>query len=364
MTSRVASFAAHTVAATVLAVVAGRAAAQSAAPPVRSIDLYGSSVFAPATIRTEFGPDISRFVELGWQAGFSGSVPDNTAELEAQMQAISHKLQTAIESRAPLAYFELEVTLDFGPPQQVDVTIDVVEKTDEARRMPFRAAPTQELSDPGGVLALWEEYGQKMYELALAGAPMRVDENNCPVLHCIAPFDLPELAPYLPRLDDGARRYEEELYAVAANSADASERATALFVLAHTNNAQRLAPVLGRGIYDPNGAVRNNAMRVLMFLAQRRADVDFPLRDLIAALDFPSSADRNKAAYTVAALADQAKYRDTIRAEAVPAALRLLRLEQPNNHDPAYQILMQVSGETFGDRDYEAWEGWAATRAR
>ena len=201
-------------------------------------------------------------------------------------------------------------------------------------------------------------------ELALAGAPMRVDDNNCPVLHCIAPFDLPELAPYLPRFDDGARRYEEELYAVAANSADASERATALFVLAHTNDAQRLAPVLGRAIYDPNGGVRNNAMRVLIFLAQRRADVDFPLHDLIAALDFPSSADRNKAAYTVAALAGQAKYRDTIRAEAVPAALRLLRLEKPNNHDPAYEILMQVSGETFGDRDYEAWERWAATRAR
>ena len=133
-------------------------------------------------------------------------------------------------------------------------------------------------------------------------------------------------------------------------------------MLAHTNDAQRLAPVLGRAIYDPNGGVRNNAMRVLMFLAQKGAEVDFPIRDLIAALDFPSSADRNKAAYTVAALAGQAEYRDTIRAEAVPAALRLLKLEQANNHDPAYEILTQVSGETFGDRDYAAWERWAASR--
>jgi hypothetical protein len=278
------------------------------------------------------------------------------------MLAIDAEIRSALDSRTPLAYFEIAVTLDFGPPQQVHVSIDVVEKVDAARRMPFYAAPTQELADPGGVLALWAEYEQAMYELAMAGAPMSVDESNCPVLHCVAPFDLPQLAPYLPRLDDGARLYEDELYAVAANSADAAERAKALFVLAHTNDAQRLAPLLGRAINDPSGGVRNNAMRVLMMLAGRRTDIDFPVRDLIAALDFPSSADRNKAAYTVAALAGQPRYRDTIRAEAVPAALRLLKLEKPNNHDPAYELLKTVSGEAFGDRDYAAWERWAASR--
>ena len=339
------------------------ASAQPAAPPVRSIDIYGSSVFDPAVFRAEFGPDISRFVELGWQAGLGGSVPPPNAEqLEASMEATNSKIRDALEARAPLAYFDLGVTLDFGPPQQVDVTIDVVEKVDEARRMPFRVTPTQDLADPGGALALWTEYQQKMYELALAGAPMLVDDSNCPVLHCIAPFDLPELAPYLPRLNAAAEQHEDALYAVARDSADAEERATALFLLAHTNDVQRLTPLLGRAIYDPDGGVRNNAMRVLMFLAQRHPDVEFPIRDLIAALDFPSSADRNKAAYTVSGLADQTRYRDIIRADAVPAALRLLRLEKPNNHDPAYEILKQVSGEAFGERDYAAWERWAAAR--
>jgi hypothetical protein len=339
------------------------ASAQSGAPLVRSIDIYGSSVFDSDAFRAEFGPDISRFVELGWQAGFGRSVPPPNAEqAEASMDATNSKIRSALEARAPLAYFNLGVTLDFGPPQQVDVSIDVVEKIDEARRMPFRAAPTQDLDDPGGALALWTEYQQKMYELALAGAPMQVDDSNCPALHCIAPFDLPDLAPYLPRLNAAAEQHEDALYAVARDSADAEERATALFVLAHTNDVQRLTPLLSRAIYDPNGGVRNNAMRVLMFLAQRHTEVEFPIRDLIAALDFPSSADRNKAAYTVSGLADQTRYRDVIRADAVPAALRLLRLEKPNNHDPAYEILKQVSGEAFGDRDYAAWERWAAAR--
>jgi hypothetical protein len=116
---------------------------------------------------------------------------------------------------------------------------------------------------------------------------------------------------------------------------------------------------LGRAIYDPVGGVRNNAMRVLMFLAQSRPDLDFPIDDLITAFDFPSSSDRNKAGYTLAALATQPRYRDALRA-AVPTALRVLRLEKPNNHDPAYEILKQVSSESFGDRDYAAWERWAA----
>ena len=339
------------------------ALAQSAAPPVRSIDIYGSSVLDSAAAREEFGTDILRYVALGWQAGFGGGpAPANEAELEASMQAIDSKIRSALESRAPLAYFELGVTLDFGPPQQVDISLDVVEKADEARRMPFHAEPTLELGDPGGLLALWEEYEQKMVGLAMAGNSMLVDEGNCPVLHCIAPFDLPQLAPYLPRFNDGAREHEDELYAVAEDSANASQRATALFVLAHTNDAQRLVPVLSRAIYDPNSGVRNNAMRVLMFLAQRRADVDFPIRDLIAALDFPTSADRNKAAYTVAGLAAQERYRAIIRADAVPAALRLLRLGKVNNHEPAFEILKQVSGEEFDERDYEAWERWAAAR--
>ena len=183
--------------------------------------------------------------------------------------------------------------------------------------------------------------------------------DECPVLHCVAPFDLPELEPYLERFNDGARGHEDDLYRIAAESGDAGQRANALFVLAHTNDAQRLLPVLANAIYDPASVVRNNAMRVLMQMAQTHPDLEFPVQDLIAAFDFPSSSDRNKSGYTLAALAGQHRYSAAVR-EAVPVALRVLRSEKPNNHDPAYQILTQVSGETFGDRDYAAWERWAA----
>ena len=39
----------------------------------------------------------------------------------------------------------------------------------------------------------------------------------------------------------------------------------------------------------------------------------------------------------------------------------MLRLGQPNNHDYAYRILKAISGQQFGERDYQAWETWLGT---
>ena len=323
--------------------------------PVGSIDLYGTDAIEADVFREEFGSEIVRFVALFEDARLGRNVD------EAGLDALANQLQGTIEARlsalVPLAHLEFGATTDFGPPPRIHVVVDVVEEADKARRMPFGEAPTGRFEDPGGLFALWDEFQQKVFELAYAGTVLQVEK--CPVLHCIAPFELPALEPYLERFNVGAREHEEPLYTIAAQSGDASQRANALFLLAHTNTAERLVPVLGRAIHDPAGNVRNNAMRVLMFLAKARPELDYPVEDLIAALDFPTSSDRNKAGYTLAALAGQPRYRAAIRNGAVPIALRMLRLLKPNNHDPAYEILQLVSGESYGDRDYAAWEEWA-----
>jgi HEAT repeat protein len=231
--------------------------AQNETPRVESIDVYGSGSFDSARLRAELEPELLQYAALGIQAQTNPNAA--MQRLEAEAVAIQEKVRAALSASGPLAYFELSMTTDFGPPQRVH----------------------------------------------------------------------------------------------------AEQRANALFVLAHTNDARRLLPVLANAIYDPASVVRNNAMRVLMQMAQTHPELEFPVRDLVAAFDFPASSDRNKAGYTLAALAGQPRYRAAIR-EAVPVALRVLRSEKPNNHDPAYQILTQISGETFGERDYAAWERWAA----
>jgi hypothetical protein len=329
--------------------------------PVESIDVYGSAELDSASIRSEFEADILRYVATTEQLRLPNA---NFDEIVKTLDGIREKLRTSLEQRVPLAYLEIAVLMSSAPPPpHNNVTIDVVEKADEARRMPFRAAPTRELPDPGGLLATSNELALKYAELIRSGRQdLQATAAECPVLHCLAPFSLPEFAPYLERLDRGAREHEEALYEIAVHSGFDNQRANALFVLAHTNDADRLAPVLGEAIYDPSASVRNNAMRVMLFMAQRDASRDYPLDALLAAFDFPSASDRNKAGGVLTALAKTPSYRDRIRAEAVPVALRQLRLEQPVNHDIAYELLKAVSGEAFGARDYAAWERWAASR--
>jgi hypothetical protein len=84
---------------------------------------------------------------------------------------------------------------------------------------------------------------------------------------------------------------------------------------------------------------------------------------VLHALNGPTTTDRNKAVAVVAGLVarpDGAKlYREVI-AQAGPILIKLLALEQPNNHDFAYSILKQVSGKDFGERDVAAWQRWLA----
>lgn len=338
--------------------MAGIARAQGTPVAVASIDFYGSDAIDAGALRTALGPEIERFVAMMEQARLDAGA--SAVSLGPAANALQQRIRAELEPLGPLAYLDFGATTDFGPPPRIHVMIDVVTERDRARRMPFRAAPTGRFEDPGGLLAAWREYQQKVIAGAYAGASLAV--GDCPVLHCMASFAAPELAPYLERFNAGAREHEQTLYAIAADSGDSAQRAAALFVLAHTRDARRLLPVLGGAIHDRDSEVRNNAMRVLIHLANDRPELDFPVDALIAALDFPSASDRNKAGYALAALARQARYRDAIRTKAVPTLLRMLRLQQPNNHIPAYEILKLVSGESFGDRDYAAWERWAAAR--
>jgi hypothetical protein len=341
-----------------------RAVAQSTASlPIESIDLYGSSALQSQEILEEIEAEVLRYAAALETASTNPAA--DMAALEATVRDVHEQLMTTLGARVPLAQVRISAITNFAPhPPHLNITIDVVEQTDASRRMPFRAAPAGNLDDPGGLLATWSEYMQKVTAMLYAGASLPVSAADCPALHCVAPFDRPELATYLGRFDEGSRIHEDALYAVAEQSANEEQRANAIFMLAHTNDAARLMALLGRAIYDPSEGVRNNALRVMLYMAQADANREYPLRDIVAAFDFPSTSDRNKSGWILVALAASPRYRDAIRREAVPVALRLIRLEQPINHDPAYELLKALSGESFGDRDYAAWERWAAESAQ
>ena len=322
------------------------------APTLRSVDVFGTEIFTADDVATEFKSDIASLA-----ASFSTWPP--TADAGG---AATERIETALKARGSFAYLRLGVTYSPAPDNGLYVMVDVVEKKDTSRRMPFRKQPTGDLGDPEGLIAKWDEYQDKVFQLMFAGTPLQV--QDCPVLHCVAPFSIPELAPYLRAFNDGARAHEKELYEIVSRDKEPQHRAAALFLLAHTNNAKKLLPVLGDAIHDPDSGVRNNAMRIMMEMAAFDRNREYPVKDLIAALEFPSAEDRNKSAYVLVSLVKSPRYRTAIDKEAVPSLLKLLRLRQANNHDPAYEILKELSGKTFGDRDYKDWESWAAAHLK
>lgn len=315
-------------------------------PTLRAVDVFGTTLFSGEDVAKEFPSDIASLAKA-----FSAFPPDVDLTRSA-----TERIERGLRSRGSFVYLDVNTT--YGPPPDngLYVMVDVVETLDARRRMPFRDAPTGASSDPGGLLARWAEYQDKVFELMFSGTSLVV--SSCPVLHCLAPFTVPELAPYLQVFNEGARKHEKALYDIAVRDRDKEHRAAALFLLAHTSNAKTLLPVLGRAMHDPDVTVRNNAMRIMGWMASTDADLDYPVKDVIAALEFPAADDRNKSAWVLTSLVKSTRYRQTIRRQAVPSLLKLLRLQQANNHDPAYDILKELSGKQFGDRDYDAWERW------
>jgi hypothetical protein len=334
-------------------IVTSSSRSQTLDPVLAGIDVYGTDRFDAAELRAAFPDLFDRFAVL--------MVAQDMETLEPMLE----DLEAWVDARGPFALTDFSVQSTPDPANRqllVRIGVDVVEPEDVARRMPFRAPPDAELPDPGGALALWTEYEAKGMELAMSGG-LPTAAGDCPALHCVFFFEQPDLEPYLDRIDTSAEKYRDELFAIAERSANPEYRARAIFLLAHSADAESLLPLLGRAIYDENGSVRNNAMRVMMYMAMDDPSQPFPIEALAAALDFPSESDRNKAAYTVRWAAEFEPHRARIIATALPTLLQLLRSDRPNIHEPAYEALQVLSGRDYADRDYAAWDAWAASRA-
>jgi len=124
---------------------------------------------------------------------------------------------------------------------------------------------------------------------------------------------------------------------------------------------KKLVELMLPALQDPSPLVRNNATRVLVNVAMFHADIPVPVKPFLKALDGPTMSDRNKAGAVLSGLlerADGSKLHAEVIRDGGPALLRLMALEEPNNHDFAYKILEKLSGKDLGERDLAAWQKW------
>jgi hypothetical protein len=334
----------------VMAVAPCRADAADAELILGSIDTYGSGRWSTKEVQSQFTDDFRNLV-----AAMSRRDGDT-------IRPIQKRILDRVLARGWFPYVEIAAIQSAAPHSRVDFTIDLVEPQDVPRRMPFRRAPTENISDPDGLLGQWTQYERTAFPLAMAGKLEKGDE--CPVWHCAYTFSDPALVPYLEVFNRGALKHKEALSRIAVEDADQGHRKIALYLLVHAGDATHLVQIIERAMLDPRSEVRNAALRILMMMIPRVPQLRYPVADLVRALDFPATTDRNKAGWALVELARDEETRSYIRAHALPTLLKNLRLEQPINHEPAYELLKLVSGESFGDRDYKAWQTWVAQASR
>lgn len=241
-------------------------------------------------------------------------------------------------------------------------TLDLVKKN-ENYRVPMKSKvllkelgkKSQGLKD---LFEVWNEYEDKNIRL-MKKNQMNLGEKVCPVTHCIWGFDDKELKEILPKIREGVAKYRNEIVEIIKNSSDYREREKAVFIFAHDDNYQDQANILINLTDDPNNSVRNNVMRVLGSIVSKYKVGHIDVNRIISALNYPYVTDRNKAAYVLLGIVknEPASHRIVIT-HAGKTLLELLKLQQPNNHDFAYQILKVLSQKNYSDRDYESWERW------
>lgn len=309
------------------------------------IDAFGSPRIEVQTIEAKHGQEIATLSELN--------------EMTESFHRLKGEIEKAVKVEFGLAAAEISV-VTYPPKNDRYLTFDLLEIPDVNERTPFSKPPSGEYQDPNGALAVWDEYWNLSFELLRSGEFQ--GSKMCPIWHCFLGFEHPKLAPYLARLNSLTEKNQTKLLQILTDDAKTQRRASAAFLLAHISDGDAVIQAMQPAIFDSEMEVRNNALRVLVLISINHPEKRIPLDPVTKALRFPTTLDRNKAGSVLAILSKRPENRAAILKADGWVLFDMLKLMQPNNHDPAYTTLKNLSGEKFGDRDYIAWETWLKAR--
>lgn len=321
-------------------------------PYVASLGVFGSSKINETALRQALGKELDQWV----QKGLSGD------EAAFQMEV---ELADKAKKFFDLAYADWTVMQFFEPSDlAIHITLDVVEKSDVTRRMPFKPAPRGQYKDPDGLLASWRKYEELALDLVEQGV-INPDSEKCPAVHCPFGHSHKKLKPFEKVFSQGVKKNEKILTEILNQGGQMDDRASAAYLLAYLNNPEKVAAILVPAIKDPEPLVRNNVLRVLGDIAEKHTEVLLPTKPILEALEFPRASDRSKAVYVVMMMsAGSQQVREEILKTCVPSLLAMLKGNQPDQKDFSHNILRKVSGKNFPAADYLAWNNWYQKQAQ
>lgn len=189
-----------------------------------------------------------------------------------------------------------------------------------------------------------------------------MSDLSCPVYHCVSGFHHPKLKPYLATFNQGVLRDKQLIIKTLNQDIDPQRRAAAAFLLGHFKDPHEIIAILSPHVNDLDEGVRNNVIRVISGTV-RKSKIDMDPSPFIKLLDSPSVTDRNKSLLVLITLSKSSTGKTQIIQQGGEHLLKLLALRQPNNHDEAYLILKNISGQDLGEHNITGWRKWLVTHA-
>lgn len=340
----------------VLSILASSAMAQAYQTDV--VDVYGAKPSVAKRIMKNYAKEVSR-LELTMQNQML-QTPGSFESKEFQALVLQQvQLREKIKKENQLKYVNFE-TIIYPKDDSLYTTIEVVD-SDHPERLRFVKEAADYKSRPykPDLVGAMQKYQQVNTELMLHHK-ISPTPGKCPVYHCTAGFEHPQLKPYLNLFNEGAVKQKSFIIKTIKNDPDPERRAAAVFLTSHFKDPKEIIAVLSNSLTDEYEGVRNNVMRVMAETVEKsHAKID-PL-PIIATLDSPVTTDRNKALYVLIAVADNPGYHSVIREKGSEKLISLLALNQPNNGEMAHILLKKISGKQYSRTDLSAWKNWASS---
>jgi hypothetical protein len=326
------------------------------------VEVYGTGIEKSELILKKYTKDV---IEVGlnirreFEKEFSPDFVDDKRNIDRVNEIFLNRklLIDKIKKSGDFAFVDLK-TVTYPEQENRYTTIEVIEKG-QLNRLKF-VSEDVELKDgihQSDLIGKMMDYLRVSEKLSII-RKVSFNDSFCPVYHCTSGFSHKELKPFLKVFNTGAVTEKSLILQTLHHDNDPLRRAAAAFLVGHFHDPHEIISTLLPHVYDKSFDVRNNAMRVIESTMRKAKIYDINPEPFLDLLDSPYVTDRNKALYIIVEALNYPPSKAFIIQNGQDKLLSLLRLQQPNNHLPAYHILRKISGKNFSEYDISGWEKW------
>lgn len=322
------------------------------------IDVYGADSTESENIIKNYGPEVGDIESQVMQGFIKASNIGNDQYLKKVILPKRSQLIEKIKRHYGFVFVQFD-TVFYPNDEDTHTTIEVITQNDKKR---LRFIPLKNKAP--STLELKHDLIDKM--VAFHDKSMGLLLNNqldstvaeCPVYHCTAGFNHPQLKDSFALLTYRAPKEKALLINTIDRDPLPERRVAAIYLTGYLDDPHEIISLLTKHVMDSDDGVRNSAMRVIAE-TMRKAKIDnINIKPFLELLDSPYNTDRNKALYVLLDTANSAASKKLIIRDGNKQLLALLQLKQPNNHDIAYDLLKKISGKDFGPQNFDAWAAW------